>query len=170
MGSVREGRFFADQLSAFTAHERASVLLLRQAANLTSRDDLKKKYEQMGRDTEDHVKACEELIRDFGGDSSYVSPVARLYELRDTKTMEEILLGGSVDVKTMEMACLECVQAATSRSHLNWQFLGHLADKLKGGGAKSKLEKVAKNIQPKKEAQVKWSSDAWERMLADEIV
>ena len=97
--------FIADVLSAMLTHERCGVHLYRSVAGRTNNPMLKKKYEEFGRETLEHVTIFEGLIADGGGDPAYVSPAARAVQGSDTKLLEStFMLAGSVDVMTQEMA------------------------------------------------------------------
>src|SRR4051794_20171362 len=76
--------FLADVLSGMLTHERCGRHLYRAAATRSNNPILKAKYEEFGRETEQHVAILEALVTQMGGNPAYVSPIARTVEAADT--------------------------------------------------------------------------------------
>src|SRR5215207_5335050 len=126
-GSGFNGRFFADLLSAFLAHEQCGVHLYRTVAGATQNPVLKSRYAEFLAQTEQHVRVLEELIMALGGDPYYVSPSARLVHSMNAHLMMGVVLAaGSADVLDREMAMLEAVVLAETKDHADWSFLSTL--------------------------------------------
>src|SRR3954469_17731307 len=64
-GSGFNGKFFADLLSAFLAHEQCGVHLYRAVAGATQNPVLKSRYTEFLGQTEQHVRILEELITEL---------------------------------------------------------------------------------------------------------
>jgi rubrerythrin len=163
------GRFLADLLSAFCAHERCGVHLYRTVAGLTMQPEWKQKYEEFGRETEEHIRIYSDLITRLGGDPMYASPPARLTEFLDTKLMEPILIGGSIDLKTLDLAGLECVFLAESKCHANWQFLGKLAATLPDGNVKRALQEAVQKVEKQEDEHLEWVQQTWQQTLLRQV-
>lgn len=163
------GAALADLLSAFVTHERCGVHLYRAVAEKSTMPELKKKYEEFGRETAEHIEIYSDLIKKLGGDPMYVSPQARITEFMDGKLMEPILLGGSIDMKTVELVGLESVMIAESKCHANWQFLEQLAQQLPDGAPKQALQKAVKQVERQEDEHLQWAKTTWQKMLMQQL-
>jgi hypothetical protein len=75
-GSGLNGPFVADLMSDFLAHERCGPHPYRWVAGRTLNPMLRSRYNDFGRESEQHIRILEELILALGGDPGYVSPSA----------------------------------------------------------------------------------------------
>jgi rubrerythrin len=164
------GIFLANLMSAFTAHERCGVHLYRTVAGLTQIPEWRKRYEEFGLQTEDHIRILEELTVELGGDPKYVSPQARMTEFVNTKMMEPILLNGSVDSLTQELTCLEAVLLAEMKCHANWLLLGKLADQIPDSPAKQAMQQAVEQVESEEDEHVEWTRTAWKEMLMAQLL
>lgn len=127
--------FVADQLSAFIAHERDSVNLLRSLASVSSNPMLQSTYKEFATEAEQAAQIWAELILDLGGNPQYASPAGRMTEMLDGKVQEAMLGAGSADPMTVELAGM---QAAMLGAHLcvaNVDLLEAMAQDAKGRSA-----------------------------------
>jgi|HigsolmetaAR201D_1030396.scaffolds.fasta_scaffold06320_2 rubrerythrin len=160
-GSGLNVPFIAGALSAFLAHERAGATLYRVAATHTENPELVDKYEEFGRETEEHIAIYEQLIADLGGDPQYVSPAARMAEQFGTKLLEgPVSLAGSVDLVTLETAFLEAVVLAEHRCHDNWQLLARMAESLPDE-ARRHVEAAVAQVEPQEDEHIRWAAETW---------
>lgn len=152
--------FIADVLSAMLAHERCGVHLYRSVAGRTNNPILKKKYEEFGRETLEHVTIFEGLVADSGGDPEYVSPAARAVQGSDTKLLEStFMLAGSVDVMTQEMVLLDAVLMAEAMCHANWEVLALLADQLPAGVVRDRFLAAVGKVEAQEQEHESWARD-----------
>src|SRR5436190_2689636 len=79
--------FVADLLSAMLAHERCGTHLYRAASTRSNNPVLKRRYQQFGEETANHVEILEGLITETGGNPNYVSGNARAVEAMDGKLL-----------------------------------------------------------------------------------
>jgi rubrerythrin len=160
---------FANLLSAFTAHERCGVHLYRTAAGMTQFPEWREKYEEFLAQTEDHVRILSELMEEMGGDPMYVSPQARMTEFMNTKLMEPILLSGSVDDLTRELAMLEAVLLAERKCHANWELLGQLADQSPDLPSSQAIREAVDQVEDEEDEHVRWAHQSWQQTLLAQI-
>src|SRR5262249_22691457 len=73
-GAGVNSRFLADLLSTFCAHERGGAHLYRCLVGKTKKQAWKRRYQEFGAETEEHIDIYEGLIRQLGGDPQYVNP------------------------------------------------------------------------------------------------
>jgi rubrerythrin len=104
-GTGLDGRFMADLLSSCLMHEQCGLHLYRTAISTTDSAALKRKYQEFGAETEEHIRIFEELITACGGQPGCVSPTARLTEALDTKIHEAAIgLPDGADRAAFELA------------------------------------------------------------------
>ena len=163
------GRFLADLLSAFCAHERCGAHLYRTLAGATQNDEWRQKYDEFGRETVEHIGIYEDLIRQLGGDPMYVSPAARLTEYLDTKLMEPVMLTGSVDLKTTELAGLELVLLGETKCHGNWQLLSTLAEQLPDSDTKRAIQMAVQRVEPQEDEHLNWAKSTWQQAILAQL-
>jgi hypothetical protein len=154
--------FIAGTLSAFLAHERAGAALYRVAADRSDNPMLVGKYQEFGRETDEHIAIYESLVRQLGGDPHYVSPAARLTEQLGAKLLEgPVLLAGSVDLLTLETTLLEAVVIAEHKCRDNWLLLAKLGQALPEGPARAAVQDAVARVQPQEDEHVRWASETW---------
>jgi len=154
--------FIAGTLSAFLAHERAGAALYRVAAEHSENPMLVGKYQEFGRETDEHIAIYEQLIADLGGDPNYVSPAARMTEQFGTKLLEgPVLIAGSVDLVTLETGFLEAVVIAEHRCDDNWQLLARMADSLPEGRERDLVLAAVARVEPQEDEHIRWAADTW---------
>jgi rubrerythrin len=165
-GTSLNGRFVADLLSMVLAHEQCGTHLYRYAAGRTQNPMLKARYEEFGRETEEHIAAVEQLIRTLGGDPGYVSPAARLDEAMSAKMMEATaLLSGTASLLDIELAVLDAVLLAEVTDRANWRTLGRLGDELPDGSVKQALAQAVGRIGPQEDRHLEWAQSMREQMI-----
>jgi rubrerythrin len=150
--------FIADLLSAMLTHERCGVHLYRSVAGRTNNPMLKRKYEEFGAETLEHVTIFENLITQSGGNPNYVSPAARAVQGSDTKLLEStFMLAGSVDVMTQEMVLLDAVLQAEAMCHANWQVLAQLADQIPAGEVRDNFLAAVSSVEAQEQEHEGWA-------------
>jgi rubrerythrin len=165
-GTGLDGPFMADLLSQFLAHEQAGFHLYRVVAGLTQDEELRARYEEFGAQTESHIRILEDLIAQVGGRPGYVSPAARLTETADGKLVEAVvLLAGSADVMTRELAMLEAVILAETKDHADWSLLATLTERLPAGDVKQAFATAVQEVEPQEDDHVGWATSTWEQMV-----
>lgn len=163
------GHGLADILSAMSAHERSGAHLYRCVIEMTEIDAWRQKYEEFGKQTENHIRILEETIKKIGGDPMYVSLSARMTEAQNAKLMEFGLLGGSADTQTREIASLEAVMIAELKCHANWHLLGEMAKQMPDGKTKQALTSAVETVEPQEDQHVEWAQTAWKKALTAQV-
>jgi rubrerythrin len=159
----------ANLISAFAAHERCGVHLYRTAAGFTQFGEWRARYEEFLAQTEEHVRILSELATQLGGDPKYVSPQARMTEFMNTKLMEPILLEGSVDGLTCELALLEAVVLAERKCHAHWQLLSQLAGHLPQGRSAQAIQRAVEVVEDQEDEHVRWAEQAWQQAVLAQV-
>jgi rubrerythrin len=158
--------FIADFLSAVLAHERCGRHLYRSVAGRTNNPVLRRAYEEFGEETERHATILEQLVMGLGGNPNYVSPAARAVEGTDSRLLESTyMLGGSLDVMTLEMAMLDAVLLAESADQANWATLARLADTLPDGDARNRLVEAVQQVAPEEDKHLDWARETKAKLV-----
>lgn len=161
-----DGVFMADLLSSFLAHERCGYHLYLVAAGTTERSQLREKYQEFGRETENHIRILEELIARLGGDPGYVSPASRLVEANDSKMLESRgLFNGTLDQATVELGLLEAVVAAETKDHANWRLLKNLTEDMPEGAMREAFRAAVDEVEADEDEHLTWATTTWEQMV-----
>jgi rubrerythrin len=170
-GTGIDAQAFADQLSAFATHERNGVQLYRSVAGRTTDPELRKRYEEFGRETAEHVEIYSELVRSLGGDPLYVSPAARATKKANGVVLEAtFMLDGSVDAVTAELTMLDAVALAEAKCHANWEFLGAIASALDAGPVRDALEDAVSRVQPQEDEHLAWATSTRRELLSSLVL
>ncbi len=155
----------ADLLSGMLAHERCGVHLYRTVAARSNNPMLKRRYEEFGEETLDHVEVLEQLITTLGGNPNYVSPNARAVRGMDSNLVEStFMLNGALDVMTREMAMLDAVFLAESMDQANWQLLSQLVDAMEGDVADT-LRSAVDEVKGQEDEHLEWARTTKARLV-----
>jgi hypothetical protein len=139
--------FLADQFSAFIAHERDSVNLLRSLAALSSNPMLQSTYKEFAAEAEQAAQIWAELILDLGGNPQYASPAGRMTEMLDAKMQEAMLGAGSADPMTVELAGMQSAMLGAHLCVANVDLLDAIAAEAKGKPGKL-MKQAAGKLRP----------------------
>jgi len=151
------GPFLADQLSAFVAHERMGVNLLRALHARTDNPVLRSRYAELEKETLSAVGIWEALIGRLGGSDQYASPAGRATEAMDNKMVEALLLSGSADPMTFEQAGLQAYLCAANQCVVNIGLLADLGREAGDGSARVAISDAAGTLAPTAREHVDWA-------------
>jgi rubrerythrin len=158
--------FVADLLSAMLTHERCGTHLYRSVAQRSLNPMLKRRYEEFGEETAQHVDILERLIAESGGNPNYVSAMARAREGADSKLLEStFMLNGALDLMTAEMTMLDAVFVAESIDHDNWQGLSKLVDAMPGGAVRDAFRAAVEQVEAQEDEHLEWARTTRSRLV-----
>lgn len=164
------GPLLANTLSTCSAHERCGVHLYRTAAGMTQVPAWAARYEEFLTHTEQQVRVLAELTTQLGGDPMYVSPEARITEYIDSKLMEPILLGGSIDAEARDMVMLEAVMLAETKRQANWELLGLVAELMPASSAQQAMQAAVAQVEEQVDEHVRWARQTWQQTMLAYLV
>lgn len=165
-GTGLNGPFMADLLSSFLMHEQCGLHLYRTAMTLTNNDMLRRRYEEFGNETLEHIRIFEELIAACGGESGYVSPAARMTEALDTKMHEAAVgLPDGADEATLELAILETVVLAETKCHSDWSLIQQLTAKMPEGEARTVFQSAVDQVEQQEDEHIRWARETWQQLV-----
>ena len=169
-GTGLNAPFLADLLSSFLAHEQCGYHLYLAATGLTRDAGLRERYQEFGRETENHIRILEELILRLGGDPGYVSPAARLVEATGSKLQEVAgLLNGTADQTTVELAVLEAVVLAETKDHADWKLLQSLTGDMPEGEVREAFRAAVDQVEQEEDEHLSWATSTWEALVTAQL-
>jgi rubrerythrin len=159
--------FVLDLLSDMTMHERCGYHLYRSVSGRTNNPVLKRRYEEFGQETHEHIAILEELVTALGGDPQYVSPAARATEKMDSSILEStFLLRGSVDIMTSELVMLDAVLLAETRDHANWSGLQDLIPSFPDGPSRDAVQRAVNQVEDQEDEHLEWARSTRSKLIA----
>ncbi|EIV92346.1 hypothetical protein [Frankia sp. QA3] len=159
-----DGPFLADQFSAFIAHERMGLNLLRTLHTRTDNPGLRNRYAELEGETYEAVGEWERLIEALGGNPQYASPAGRATEALDDKVTEALLLSGSADPLTFEQAEVQAYLAAANQCVAQATLLAAFAEEADDGQAKQEMTASTGALLPPARRHADWATDTLRTM------
>jgi|GEM_PF-3941399 len=152
-----ERQALLDKLSEFLMVEQAGAQLYRVAASRATRDHLRSKYEEFGKETEHHREVLTRLIEELDGDPNYVSPTARVAQARGESMLDLAL---RVDGLSEDEICamdLESVLLAETKDQADWEFLAELAPQIEDAAMRTAVERAVDEVEAEEDEHLEWS-------------
>lgn len=119
-----------DALSEFLMVEQCGLQLYRVALSRAQHEDLRDQYEEFLEETDQHRTILVELITKLGGDPDYVSPTARVAQVKASALLDSALLIDGMSPAEIEANDLENVLLAETKDQADWVLLSQLAEGL----------------------------------------
>ena len=128
-----------EKLSEFLMVEQCGFELYKVVAARSTTPELKQRYVEFGRETAHHREVLIRLLERLGGDPSYISPPARIAQLKAAKLLELALAVDGLSQPEIEMNDLENVLLAETKDHADWHLLSEIAKQLASPSMMEKL-------------------------------
>ena len=154
-----EQQVLLDKLSEFLMVEQGGFQLYRVVAARATDPELKQRYEEFGKETARHREVLARLIEQVGGDPSYVSPTARLAQVKSEKLLETSLLVDGLSPQELEANDLENVLLAETKDHADWHLLAQLAQQVTEPELKQALEQAVGEVESEEDEHLEWARE-----------
>jgi rubrerythrin len=148
-----------DKLSEFLMVEQCGWQLYQVVGSRTQDAELREKYAEFGAQTDRHRTVLIQLIRQLGGDPDYVSPTARVAQVKSEALLQSALQSGPLSDAEREASDLENVLLAETKDHADWQLLSQLAQALPKGKVRTALEAAVAEVEPQEDEHLQWAAD-----------
>jgi rubrerythrin len=158
-----------DKLSEFLMVEQGGLELYRVAAARASDPALKERYVAFGEETARHRAVLVRLIERLGGDPSYVSPTARLAQVKAAGLLETALQADGLSAQEIELNDLENLLLAETKDHADWHLLERLAAQAADPALKAALEEVVGEVEAEEDAHLSWAREELTRRCLQQI-
>ena len=146
-----------DKLSEFLMVEQCGWQLYRVVGSRTTDPELQARYQEFGDETDRHRTILTQLIKDLGGDPDYVSPTARVAQVKSEALLASALVSGRLGPAEREASDLENVVLAETKDHADWELLGQLAEQLPNGKARKAIEAAVAEVGPQEDEHLGWA-------------
>jgi ferritin-like metal-binding protein YciE len=114
-------------------HEMGGVKVYEAALSVAQNEDLKKEWQKYLQQTRKHVQVLEEVARAMELDPQQTSPGREIVAALGESLVHAIKEAAQGEAQAAELVACECVVLAETKDHLDWDLLGQVAAKLKGG-------------------------------------
>lgn len=146
-----------DKLSEFLMVEQGGWKLYRVAASRCPDATIRAKYEEFGRQTAQHREVFVRLIQQLGGDPNYVSPVARVAQLKATSLLESSVVAAGLSPQEIMCNDLENVFIAESKCHQDWELLSQLVEQVSDPKMKQALQQAVAEVEDQEDQHLEWA-------------
>jgi hypothetical protein len=153
-----------DKLSEFLMVEQAGYQLYTVVAGRASDPAIQERYLEFGCETSNHRRILAELIQTLGGDPDYVSPTARVAQVRGAQMLEIACKCSGLSAEELELADLESVVLAETKDSADWELLAQLAGQLSPGPEQTALQAAVDEVLAQEDEHVGWAKQtlaAW---------
>lgn len=148
-----------DKLSEFLMVEQGGYQLYTVLAERTQIDDLRKQYLEFGKETSRHREILASMIQQLGGDPGYVSPLARVAQIRAENMLNIHLVADGLSPLEEEAVGLECVLLAETKDHADWELLGQLAESLPAGADRDAVIAAVQEVESQEDEHLNWARE-----------
>jgi rubrerythrin len=154
-----ERQVLMDKLSEFLMVEQGGLELYRIALARATDPETRQQYQEFAEQTDCHRSVLVRLIERLGGDPSYVSPTARLAQLKASSLLETAVRAGGLSQEELEANDLENVLLAETKDHADWHLLEQLAQQVDDQQVKTAIEEAVREVEPQEDAHLEWARD-----------
>jgi rubrerythrin len=114
-------------------HEMGGVKVYEAAVACATNADLKKEWTKYLTQTRTHVQKLKEVCKALGLDAEEETPGRKVVRHLGGALVEAMTMAkGAGDADAAQLVACECVVVAETKDHLDWELLGHCAEKLTG--------------------------------------
>jgi rubrerythrin len=152
-----EQQVLMDKLSEFLMVEQGGLELYRVALSRTTDPELKQHYQEFGQETERHRAILMQLIERLGGDPSYVSPTARLAQVKAASLLEGALRVDGLSQQELEANDLENVLLAETKDQADWHLLEQLVQQGEDAESKRAIEEAVREVAGQEDRHLEWA-------------
>jgi rubrerythrin len=144
--------------------EQGGIKVYETAVKCAVNEDLKKEWEEYLEQTRSHEQIVRRVFDALGLDPQTETPgrqVVRHIGQALVKAMEMAREAGKPEAA--QIVAAECVVLAETKDHLNWELIGHVAEKLKGEEGKA-LKDARKEVEDQEDEHL-YHTSGWAREL-----
>ena len=152
-----ERQTLMDKLSEFLMVEQGGLELYRVALSRSTNPDIRQRYLEFAQETSRHRTILIRLIEGLGGDPSYVSPTARLAQLKACSLLETAIRADGLSQEELEANDLENVLLAETKDHADWQLLEQLAHQVDDRQVGQAIEEAVREVEPQEDQHLEWA-------------
>lgn len=165
-----ERQALLDALSEFLMVEQGGFQLYRVAHSRASNPDLKAKYQEFLEETSHHREVLVELITRLGGDPDYVSPTARVAQVKAGSLLESAMKIDGLAPGEIEANDLENVLLAETKDQSDWAMLRQLALDTQDPEVRQALTTAVDEVGDEEDEHLSWANEMLARLRTEVIL
>jgi rubrerythrin len=154
-----ERQVLMDKLSEFLMVEQGGLELYRIALSRATNPEVRQRYQEFAEQTSHHRTVLVRLIEQLGGDPSYVSPTARLAQVKASSLLETTVRVDGLSQEELEANDLENVLLAETKDHADWHLLGQVVQQIDDYQVKTAIEEAVREVEPEEDSHLEWARD-----------
>lgn len=159
-----ERQVLLDMLSEFLMVEQAGFQLYTVVEARAQDPELKERYREFGEETSRHREILAGLIEKVGGDPSYVSPMARVAQVKGAQLLEAALKSDGLSQREQELSDLHCVVLAETTDQGNWAAMEALGGQLQDEQITPLMMEALQEVGPQEEEHLGWARLKWQEL------
>ncbi|MBM3939773.1 MAG: ferritin-like domain-containing protein [SAR202 cluster bacterium] len=153
-----------DKLSESLMVEQGGYSLYAVALSRAQDGETKGRYQEFLEQTSRHSTVLVDLIKRLGSDPNYVSPMARLAQVKASSLLDVSMRTDGLTQDQIAMSDLESIVLAETKDHADWKLLSTLAEQATEPSMQTALRDAAKQVEPEEDNHLTWAKGALERM------
>lgn len=146
-----------DKLSEFLMVEQGGYQLYKVLSERTQLDELRQQYIAFGEETSRHREILATVIKSLGGDPGYVSPLARVAQMRAEQMLGLFLVADGLTQDELEAVGLECVLLAETKDHADWELLAQLVEAIPEGADREVIRAAVGEVEQQEDEHLGWA-------------
>ncbi len=147
-----------DKLSEFLMVEQGGFQLYKVLAERTQIENLRQKYIEFGEETSRHREILTSVITSLGGDPGYVSPLARVAQMRGEQMLSLAIVADGLSPEEYEAVGLECVLLAETKDQADWSLLAQLIESAPEGPDRDAMVAAVEEVESQEDEHLEWAS------------
>jgi rubrerythrin len=152
-----ERQVLMDKLSEFLMVEQGGWELYHIALSRAANPETRERYQEFAEQTNRHRTVLIQLIQRLGGDPSYVSPTARVAQLKAASLLETAIRADGLSEEELEANDLENVLLAETKDHANWHLLEQLVQHVDDQQVRMAVEEAVQEVEPQEDNHLEWA-------------
>jgi rubrerythrin len=157
-------KMLMDKLSEFLAVEKGGVKLYTEALRHVMDDDVRDKFNEFLGQTRRHVEILEGVIRDLGGQTTYMSPSAGIAEEKAEALLKTMAEADGASGKQAELNAIENIVIAETKDHADWELLGKIARRTDDSDLRAVLQPAVDEVEPQEDDHLFWTKEQMSKL------
>jgi rubrerythrin len=146
-----------DKLSEFLTVEKGGAKLYQAALQQVRNPDVVSKFREFYEQTLKHQDILTRVVRDLGGDPSYMSRGALLAQQKAEALLQTMTMTDGITPKQAEINAMENIILAETKDHADWELLGKIARRTTDSGLSGILKPAVDEVEPEEDEHLTWT-------------
>ena len=153
-----------DKLSEFLAVEKGGAKLYQTALQQVRDPDVLNKFREFYEQTKRHEEILTKVIRDLGGDPSYMSHGAKIAEQKAEALLKTMTMTDGMSPRQAELNAMENIILAETKDHADWVLLNKIAHRTSDSKISNILKPAVNEVEPQENEHLTWPTEAMTRL------